>query len=155
MRILLTGADGYIGAVLGNSLLGRGHEVHGLDTGFYRDGWLYDDRGERPRMQSKDIRDVEPGDVAGNDAVVHLAELSNDPVGEHDPALTHAINHRGSVRLAECCKTARVPRFVYASSCSVYGASEDGSDRHERSGTAPQTAYANCKLLVEQDVGAL
>jgi nucleoside-diphosphate-sugar epimerase len=152
---MLAGADGYIGSVLGSYLLDRGFDVHGLDTGFYRDGWLYDHRRQHPHTVSADTRDVAPADLAGFDAVVHLAELSNDPLGDFDPSLTHAINHRGSLHLAEACKAAGVSRFVYTSSCSVYGAAEDGSDRDERSPTAPQTAYAACKLLVERDVGAL
>jgi nucleoside-diphosphate-sugar epimerase len=89
------------------------------------------------------------------DAVVHLAELSNDPLGEHDPATTYDINHRGSVRLAAAAKAAGVPRFVYTSSCSVYGAAEDGAERTEASEVNPQTAYAKCKVLVERDVREL
>ncbi|MFO1059010.1 MAG: SDR family oxidoreductase [Dongiaceae bacterium] len=153
MRVLVTGADGYIGSVLVADLLERGFAVRGLDAGFYRDGRLYDDERPRPPVEGRDIRDLGPGDLAGLDAVVHLGELSNDPLGELDPALTRAVNHRGSLRLAEACKAAGVPRFVYASSCSVYGAAE--GDRDETSPTAPLTAYAACKLLVERDVGAL
>jgi nucleoside-diphosphate-sugar epimerase len=155
MRILVTGADGYIGAVLAPTLLARGHRVTGLDTGYYRAGWLFEDGRERPAMVTKDTRRIEVADLDGFDAVVHLAELSNDPLGEHDPRTTFDINHRGSVRLARIAKEAGVRRFVYASSCSVYGAAEDGSPRDETSPTAPQTAYAKCKILVERDVRAL
>ncbi|MFO1056670.1 MAG: SDR family oxidoreductase [Dongiaceae bacterium] len=155
MKVLVTGADGYIGSVLTPCLAERGLEVSGLDAGFYRDGRLYEDGRRRPPVVTRDIRDIVPEDVAGYDAVVHLAELSNDPLGEHDPAITHAINHQGSLRLALACKAAGVRRFVYTSSCSVYGAAPDGSPRDETSPTAPQTAYAACKLLVERDVGAL
>jgi nucleoside-diphosphate-sugar epimerase len=126
-----------------------------LDCGFYRDGWLFNDQRPRPLTLTKDIRRITPKDVEGFDAVVHLAELSNDPLGEHDATITYDINHRGSVNLAQACKAAGVPRFVYTSSCSVYGAAEDGADRDEQSEPNPLTAYAKCKVLVERDVGAL
>src|SRR5579871_47478 len=87
--------------------------------GYYRDGWLFNDPRPRPLTLTKDIRQLTAKDVQGFDAVVHLAELSNDPLGEHDAAITFDINHRGSVNLAEACKAAGVPRFVYTSSCSV------------------------------------
>jgi len=155
MRVLVTGTDGYIGAVLGPTLLERGFDVVGVDCGFYRDGWLFNDRRPRPLTLSKDIRQMTPKDVEGFDAVVHLAELSNDPLGEHRAAVTYDINHRGSVNLASACREAGVPRFIYTSSCSVYGAAADGSARDEQSETNALTAYAKCKLLVERDVGAL
>lgn len=153
-RILVTGADGYIGAVLCPILMEQGYSVIGLDTGFYRRGWLYSDGKPRPMMLTRDHRSITVSDLQGFDAVVHLAELSNDPLGENDPDLTLAINHHGSVALAETAKAAGVPRFVYASSCSIYGAGDD-TWRTEESATAPQTAYARCKILVEQDVKAL
>jgi nucleoside-diphosphate-sugar epimerase len=155
MRVLVTGADGYIGAMLTPLLLERGHRVVGLDSGLYRDGWLYDDGRRRPPMVTKDIRDIDAADVVDFDAVVHLAELSNDPLAQQDPRITYEINHRGSVELARTCKTAGVERFVYTSSCSVYGAAADGAFRTEASPPNPQTAYADCKTLVERDVGAL
>ena len=154
MRVLLTGADGYIGVVMGPKLIAAGHDVTGLDTGFYRRGWLFDDRATHPKVVSKDLRAVTVEDLAGFDAVVHLSELSNDPIGENDPELTMAINHRGSVGLAEKARAAGVRRFVYASSCSTYGAGGDEM-RTEESALAPQTAYARCKILVETDVRAL
>jgi nucleoside-diphosphate-sugar epimerase len=95
MRVLLTGADGYIGAIMGPKLIEAGHDVVGLDTGFYRRGWLFDDHATHPKVVSKDLRRVTAADLAGFDAVVHLSELSNDPIGENDPELTMAINHRG------------------------------------------------------------
>ena len=155
MRVLVTGIDGYIGAILGPRLLQQGFDVVGLDCGFYRDGWLYNDPGPRPMTLTKDVRRITAADVKGFDAVVHLAELSNDPLGELSERTTYEINHFGSVTLAQACKEARVPRFVYTSSCSVYGAAEDGGERSEQSEPNPQTAYARCKVLVERDVGAL
>lgn len=153
-RVLVTGSDGYIGAVLCPMLIARGFEVVGLDSGFYRRGWLFDDRAVRPMTVTRDIREVTADDLAGFDALVHLAELSNDPLGENDPDLTMAINHRGSVALARAARAAGVGRFIYASSCSIYGAGGDAW-RDESSATAPQTAYARCKILVERDVAEL
>jgi nucleoside-diphosphate-sugar epimerase len=155
MRVLVSGVDGYIGAVLGPTLLEHGFDVVGVDCGFYRDGWLYNDARPRPLTLTKDVRRVTEKDVEGFDAVVHLAELSNDPLSELNERTTYEINHLGSVALARACKAAGVPRFVYTSSCSVYGAAEDGGERTERSAPNPQTAYARCKVLVERDVGAL
>lgn len=152
MKVLVTGADGYIGAVLTPLLLERGHEVTGVDCGFYQRGWLHHDGKDRPKLLNRDIRSLGEADVAGHDAVIHLAELSNDPLGEQDPRITFAINHDGSVRLAGLCKKAGVPRFVYTSSCSVYGAGGGDEVKTEDSAPAPQTAYAKCKVLVERDV---
>lgn len=157
MRVLVTGTEGYIGCRLAPFLVARGHEVVGLDTGFYRDGWLYTDVGLRSgaaRQVAKDLRSVVEADFEGFDAVLHLAELSNDPLGENNPDVTYEINHRGSVRLAELAREAGVRRFVYASSCSVYGVGS-GEFLDETSPVNPQTAYARCKVLVEQDVGKL
>jgi nucleoside-diphosphate-sugar epimerase len=154
MRVLFTGADGYIGAILGPKLLARGYDAIGVDAGFYRRGWLFEDRRTRPMVLTKDIRQLSQADVRGFDAVVHLAELSNDPLGENDPEITLAINHRGSVQLAHTCKAAGVPRFIYASSCSIYGAS-GGEAKTETSPIDPQTTYARCKVLVEREVGPL
>lgn len=154
MKVLLTGADGYIGAIMGPKLIEAGHDVTGIDTGYYRRGWLYDDGRTHPRVVSKDLRRIEAADLEGFDAVVHLSELSNDPIGENDPGLTMDINHKGSVALATKARAAGVKRFIYASSCSTYGAGGDEM-RTEESELAPQTAYAKCKILVEQDVRAL
>lgn len=157
MRILVTGVDGYIGCVLVPQLLRSGHEVVGLDTGFYRDGWLYSNPREfeaSAQTICRDLRMIREEDLAGFDAVVHLAELSNDPLGENNPKITHEINHLGSVNLAKAASDAGVRRFVYTSSCSVYGvASEDVVN--EKSQVNPQTAYADCKVLVEKGIGKL
>jgi nucleoside-diphosphate-sugar epimerase len=157
MRVLVTGTEGYIGARLVPVLFDKGHDVLGLDTGYYRDGWLYSDNrhlSSGARTIFKDLRRVTPDDLAGCDAVVHLAELSNDPLGQNKPAVTHEINHKGSVRLAEAARKAGVHRFVYTSSCSVYGAGT-GDFLDETAPPNPQTAYAECKVLVERDVGRM
>jgi nucleoside-diphosphate-sugar epimerase len=157
MKILVTGTEGYIGTLLAPSLMADGHEVIGLDTGYYRDGWLYSPPRQpyvTPRLLNKDLRDATPADVEGFDAVVHLAELSNDPLGANKPEVTYQINHQGSVNLARMAKAAGVGRFVYASSCSVYGLGV-GDWLDEQSAPNPQTAYAKCKVMVEGDVGPM
>jgi nucleoside-diphosphate-sugar epimerase len=153
VRILVTGTEGYLGSLLAPTLLGRGDEVTGLDTGFYKNGWLYNGVHETPHTLVKDIRHVTPDDLVGYDAVVHMAELSNDPIGDRIGEVTYDINHHGSVALASAAKRAGVSRFVYMSSCSVYGVADGTVD--ETSPTDPQTAYARCKALVERDVTAL
>ena len=158
MKLLVTGVEGYIGCLLAPFLQARGHEIVGLDTGYYRDGWLFSDSKlvpGFPRTINRDIRNIQLEDVQGVDAVVHLAELSNDPLGENVPELTFQINHLASVRLAELAKAAGVKRFVYTSSCSVYGVANGDEPMTELSPTNPQTAYAKCKTLVERDVMAM
>ncbi|MES2978265.1 MAG: SDR family oxidoreductase [Pseudomonadota bacterium] len=158
MKLLVTGVEGYIGCLLAPYLQARGHEIVGLDTGYYRDGWLFSDRGlvpGFPRTINRDIRDIKPEDLEGIEAVCHLAELSNDPLGENVPELTFQINHQASLRLAELAKAAGAKRFVYTSSCSVYGVGNGSEPMTEESPTNPQTAYAKCKTLVERDVSAL
>ncbi len=153
-RVLLTGAEGYIGSVLAPRLMEAGYQVDGLDSYFYKQGWLFHDGRDRPRTFCRDTRRVTVEDLRGYDAVVHLAELSNDPICEFDESLTYDINHRGSVTLAEKAKAAGVKRFVYASSCSVYGVAGT-EEKTETSDINPQTAYARCKVMVEKDVTAL
>lgn len=148
MKILVTGSDGYIGIKLVQTLLEKGHDVVGFDTGYYRSGWLFNGVTKLPKTISKDIRKITLDDLKGFDGVVHLAELSNDPLGENDPKLTYKINHLGTLRLARLAKKAGVKRFVYSSSCSVYGASDEIRD--EDSPTNPLTAYAKSKVLNEK-----
>lgn len=148
MRILVTGSDGYIGTCLTQVLIKAGHDVVALDTGFYRSGWLYNVEGVLPSVVTKDTRHVTAADIQNFDAVVHLAELSNDPLGQTNEKITYDINHYATLRLAELCKAAKIPRFIYFSSCSVYGASDEVSD--ENSITRPLTAYAKSKVMNEE-----
>lgn len=151
MKILVTGTEGYIGSLFAPLLMQRGHEVIGVDTGFYKVGWLYNGTQLTAKTLNKDIRHITVEDLQGVEAVVHMAELSNDPTGQLSPTITYDINHQGSVRLASLAKAAGVRRFVYMSSCSVYGVAT-GEDVTEESAVNPQTAYAECKALVERDV---
>ena len=153
MRILLTGSEGYLGCLLGPELVRDGHSVVGVDTGFYRAGWLYRGVDRTVETLDRDVRQLTVEDLRGFDAVVHMAELSNDPLGDLIGDVTYEVNHKGSVRLAELAKQAGVSRFVYMSSCSVYGVADGTVD--ESSPINPQTAYGVCKGLVERDVTAL
>ncbi|WP_448596828.1 NAD-dependent epimerase/dehydratase family protein [Thermoleptolyngbya sp.] len=151
MKVLVTGTEGYLGCLLAPLLMDRGFDVVGVDTGFYKVGWLYNGTNKTAKTLNKDIRHITAEDLEGVEAVVHMAELSNDPTGQLSPNITYDINHKGSVRLAELSKQAGVRRFVYMSSCSVYGvASADVVT--EETPVNPQTAYAECKTLVERDV---
>ncbi|MGF1480867.1 MAG: NAD-dependent epimerase/dehydratase family protein [Cyanophyceae cyanobacterium] len=154
MKVLVTGTEGYLGSLLAPLLMQHGHEIIGVDTGYYKAGWLYNATELTPKTLNKDLRHITPEDLQGVEAVVHMAELSNDPAGQLAPHITYEINHQGSVRLAKMAKAAGVRRFVYMSSCSVYGvATEDYVT--EESAVHPQTAYAICKTLVEKDVKPL
>ena len=121
MKIFVTGTEGYLGSLLAPYLMQLGHEVIGVDTGFYKAGWLYNGTELTPKTLNKDLRHITSEDLQRVDAVVHMAELSNDPAGQLAPHITSEINHKGSVRLAKLAKAAGVRRFVYTSSCSVYG----------------------------------
>ena len=153
MRVLLTGHDGYIGSVLAPALIAAGHQVVGFDTGLFTG---CDFGAERAGVETvrADLRDVRAADLAGFDAVCHLAALSNDPLGDVNPQCTYDINHLASVRLAREAKEAGVPRFLFASSCSLYGVAGDEL-LTEEAAFNPITPYGESKVRVERDVGAL
>jgi len=154
MRIFVTGSDGYLGSLLIPELQKQGHEVVGLDVGFYKERMLYHNSATVPLTIVKDLRLVEAEDLKHIDAVVHMAELSNDPLGQLAPSITYQINHQGSIHLAKQARLARVKRFIYMSSCSVYGVA-DREFVEENSPVNPQTAYAICKTLVERDLKSM
>jgi nucleoside-diphosphate-sugar epimerase len=153
MRILITGHMGYIGSVMTPSLVEAGHEVVGLDTGYFEECTLVPG-GDEVQSVRKDIRDLEPGDLSGLDAVVHLAALSNDPIGNLNEAWTEEINFEASVRLAELAKACGVERFLFSSSCIMYGTSE-AAVVSEDSPLDPKTAYARSKVRAERAISAL
>src|SRR5580765_3326847 len=153
MKVLVTGHHGYIGSVMVGVLAKGGHAVTGLDTYLY-EGCDFGGSSLGVPAIRKDIRDVTADDLRGFDAVVHLAALSNDPLGCLDESCTYDINHHGSVTLAKAAKAARVPRFLFASSCSLYGAAGDQM-LDETAAFNPITAYGRSKVLVEQAVSAL
>jgi nucleoside-diphosphate-sugar epimerase len=154
MKVLVTGTEGYLGCLLAPELLRDGHDVVGVDTGYYKYGWLYRGTDRTAYTLDKDLRHLTAADLEGVDAVVHMAELSNDPLGALAPQVTYKVNHAGSVRLATLAKEAGVRRFVYMSSCSVYGVAT-GGDVTETAPVNPQTPYAECKVLVERDVAPM
>src|SRR6185312_16342362 len=154
MRVLLTGHDGYIGHVLLPMLLDRGHHVTGLDSFLYEDCGFAADEVSPSAVVRRDIREVELEDLRDIDAVLHLAGISNDPLGDLEPAATYAINHEASVRLARLAKEAGVSRYVFSSSCSNYGAAGDAF-LDETAGFNPVTPYAESKVWVERDVAKL
>ena len=154
MRILVTGDKGYIGTVLVPMLISAGHEVVGLDSDLYARCTFGDSLPDNPSIR-KDLRDVEAKDVEGFDAVMHLAALSNDPLGNLNPNLTYDINHHASVRLAKLAKQVGVPRYIFSSSCSTYGAAEGDQMLTEEAKFNPVTPYGESKVFVEKEVAQL
>jgi len=153
MRVLVTGSNGYIGSVLMPLLMKAGHEVIGFDSDLYAE-CTYGPSFPKFPFTRKDIRDAELSDLEGQDAVIHLAALSNDPLSDLNPGLTFDINHEASVKLARIAKDAGVKRFLFSSSCSTYGASGDNM-LNETANFNPITPYGTTKVLVERDVSAL
>jgi nucleoside-diphosphate-sugar epimerase len=153
LRVLVTGHDGYIGTVLVPLFRAAGHEVVGLDSFLFSDCVFGTDVDPVPAIR-KDLRDVTPSDFEGFDVVVNLAALSNDPLGDLQPACTYDINHRGSVTAARAAKAAGVPRFLMSSSCSLYGAHGD-EPIDESADFHPVTPYGESKVLAERDIAAM
>ena len=153
MRVLVTGHQGYLGSVLVRVVRAAGHEVVGLDTGLFAD-CLLGEQPEEPPALRVDLRDVSEAELAGFDAVMHLAALCNDPLGNLNPDVTYEINHRASVRLAARAKAAGVSRFLFASSCSLYGLAGDEM-LDESAAFNPITPYGESKVLAERDIAPL
>ncbi|MDT5043416.1 MAG: hypothetical protein QOE51_4401 [Actinoplanes sp.] len=156
MRVLVTGHEGYLGSVLVPRLVAAGHEVIGLDTGLFADCLLGPAPDPVPALRV-DLRDVTAEHLAevAPDAVMHLAALCNDPLGDLDPELTYDVNHRSTIRLAQAAKTAGVPRLLFSSSCSLYGAGTDDTPLAENAAFAPLTPYGESKIRAEQDLVGL
>jgi nucleoside-diphosphate-sugar epimerase len=154
MRVLITGHKGYIGSVMTPYLQAEGHEVVGLDTEFFGD-CLFGQAGPTGTSIRKDVRDVSVSDLEGFDAVVHLAALANDPLGDLNPDWTYDINHRASVHLARMAQEAGVARFVFSSSCSMYGDGWKDALLSEDAPMRPLTPYAVSKARSEEDIAKL
>jgi nucleoside-diphosphate-sugar epimerase len=152
-RILVSGHEGYIGSVMAPALLESGYDVVGLDTGYFRDCNLVPPHQGVATVR-KDIRDLDPADLDGFDAVIHLAALSNDPIGNLNEAWTDEINFRASVRLAELARDSGVERFLFSSSCIMYGMSE-AAVVGEEAPLDPKTEYARSKVKAERAIGEL
>lgn len=153
MKVLVTGHQGYIGSVLCSLLREHGHSVLGLDTGYF-EGCDFIEGPMTVASIRRDVRDLRPADLEGIDAVIHLAALSNDPMGQLDPQLTDAINHQGSVQLAQLARAAGAQRFIFSSSCSMYGVG-NGEALAEEAPFHPVSAYARSKVDAEHGIAAL
>ncbi len=154
-KVMVTGNLGYIGNVMVPFLTAKGYDVVGYDAGYYKDCYLKESQQQLVKQISKDIRDCTPEDFDGVDFVIHLAGLSNDPLGDFDESLTYDINYQATMKLANCAKTAGVKRFVYASSQSVYGISDVSKPATEESEKNPITAYAKTKWRCECELKEL
>jgi nucleoside-diphosphate-sugar epimerase len=153
LRVLVTGHNGYIGSVLAPLLEQAGHDVVGLDSDLFAPCTFGPDEPTVASLHA-DVRDVESEDLAGFDAVIHLAAVCNDPVGDLNPQATYEINHLASVRVAQKAKEAGVTRFLFSSSCSLYGKAGDEM-LDECADFAPVTAYGRSKVLAERDIAKL
>ena len=153
MKVLVTGHDGYIGTVLVPLLLEAGHEVTGLDSRLFR-GCAFEPDRAPARAQDVDTRDATAAHLEGQDAVIHLAAISNDPLGDLNPDCTYDINHRATMHVAELAKAAGVQRFLFSSSCSLYGAQDD-APIDESGEFNPVTPYGETKVLCERDLHAM
>lgn len=151
-KIVVTGDKGFIGSLLKNKLLQKGYEVIGIDTRYFDKDCEFYSGDPKAKEIKKDLRDISEKDISGSYAVCHLGALSNDPMGEIDPELTFAINYRSSVRLAQLAKKAEVEKFIYSSSCSLYGIADGENDITEEGHLNPLTAYAKSKVQTEKEI---
>ncbi|MFC1807436.1 NAD-dependent epimerase/dehydratase family protein [Candidatus Omnitrophota bacterium] len=153
--ILITGNMGYIGRIMTKLFQDNSCEVVGLDCGFYKDCQFYDDNTKPFKQIEKDIRDIDRSDLEGIEAIIHLAALSNDPLGKLNPDWTNQINCAGSLKLAQLAKESGIERFIFSSSCSIYGIADNDRPLNEENPINPLTEYAKTKVAVEKDVSGL